>query len=147
MDWKQYVAIAALVVSIISFVLTYSLSKRTAVTGVRPVLVFEYTENAGWIIRNVGNGPALNIVVAMKGDNTDWVTPVRIPPLSKDGMFKLAWVGHSNVRTLGAYYSDIAQRRYSSTCTDDLSGTHEGNQLREWPDSEISRHWHYYERQ
>jgi hypothetical protein len=41
MDWTEYVGIVALVVSVVFFVLTYRLSRRTAVTAIRPVLVFE----------------------------------------------------------------------------------------------------------
>ena len=94
MDWKQYVSVAALIVSVVSFGLTYSLSARSAVTSVRPVLVIEYSQQDGWYVRNVGNGPALNVIVAMKDKTSDWKMPVRIPPLQKDGRFSLDWVGH-----------------------------------------------------
>ena len=141
MDWKQYVSVAALVVSIISFSLTYGLSMKSAVTSVRPVLIFEYTQQDGWSVRNVGNGPALNVLVAMKDENSDWKVPVRVPPLQKDGRFSLHWVGHLNVRTLGVTYMDIAERMYSSICTDDLSTTYDGNKLKPWVESEIAAHW------
>ena len=140
-DWKQFVSIVALLLSIITFGFTYRLSNESAVTSVRPVLIFEYTASDGWVVRNVGSGPALNVVVAMKTEASDWFDPVRVPPLSKDGYFKLTWIGHSNIRTLGAYYSDILDRRYSSICTDDLSTTHAGNQIGEWREADISRHW------
>jgi hypothetical protein len=140
-DWKQYVSVAALVVSVISFGLTHRLSAQTATMSVRPVLVFEYSEGMGWSIRNVGNGPALNVVVAERTQTPPWLKPVRIPPLPKDGTLQLGWIGHRNVRTLGATYVDISNRSYSSTCTDDLSLTEEGNVLGSWRDHEISRHW------
>ena len=145
MDWKKYIAVTALVVSIISFTLTYRLSRQSAVTSVRPVLVFEYSHKDNWGVRNVGNGPALNVIVAKKTDTTDWYNPVRIPPLAKDGQFSLAdWLyDDPNVRTLGAYYCDIVQRKYSSTCTNDLSEIHKGNKLKDWPEKEIKKHWHY----
>ena len=63
-DWKQYVSVAALVVSVTSFGLTYRLSTQTATTSVQPVLVFEYSGDIGWSVRNVGNGPALNVLLA-----------------------------------------------------------------------------------
>jgi hypothetical protein len=91
----------------------------------------------------VGNGPALDVLVAMKTDDgADWTQPMRIPPLSKDGEFALQkWPVYTNARTLGATYNDIQQRAYSTTCTDDLSAIHEGNALRTWSNSEIKRHW------
>ncbi len=141
MDWKQYVSVGALVVSVISFSLTYRLSTQTATTSVRPALVFEYSQDTGWSLRNVGNGPALNVVIAERTDTSPWANPVRVPPLPKDGKIQLAWIAHQNVRTLGATYVDIDNRSYSSSCTNDLSTTQDGNILGNWPDGEISRHW------
>jgi hypothetical protein len=141
MDWKQYVSVAALLFSLVSFSLTFGLSKSSAVTAVRPVLVFEYSESDGWSVRNVGNGPALNVLVATKNDDSDWLQPVRIPTLKRDGAFPLNWIGHLNVRTLGASYMDVSARQYSSTSTNDLSEVYEGNRLREWPEKAISAHW------
>jgi hypothetical protein len=144
MDWKQYVSLAALLVSIGSCTLSYDLSRRVAITSVRPVLTFQFDVNKGWSVRNVGNGPALDVLVAMKSDDSsDWAHPMRIPPLSKDGEFGLQeWEVYINARTLGATYSDIQQRTYTTTCTDDLSRIHEGNAMRTWSDLEIKRHWH-----
>ena len=144
-DWKLGISIVALLASVVTFSFSYHLSRQTAITSVRPVLVFEFSDNNGWRLRNVGNGPALNVVVAMKEVDSDWKKPVRIPPISQDGAFKLIMFENWNVKTLGAYYSDINQKVYSSTCTEDLSETHEGNKLKAWPDSEIGRHWHYPE--
>ena len=144
-DWKTILSILALLISVVTFSFSYSLSRKTAVTSIRPVLVFEFSDDKGWILRNVGNGPALNIVVAMKEDDTsEWKKPVRIPPLPKDGFFNLSkLVEDWNIRTLGTNYFDIGKQQYSSTCTNDLSETHKGNELKDWPDSEIGRHWQY----
>jgi hypothetical protein len=141
MDWKQYVSVAALAFSLVSFTFSYSLSSRSAVTSIRPVLVFEYTHDAGWSVRNVGSGPALNVLIASKNEGGDWRNPVRIPAIQRDGHFLLSWIGHQNIRTLGATYMDIAERDYSSTSVNDLSQTFEGNKLRAWGESEIAAHW------
>jgi len=143
MDWKQYVSAAALVVSIGSCTLSYNLSRQSAVTSVLPVLVFQYDRNSGWSLRNVGSGPALNVLVAMKKDDrADWTQPMRIPPLSKDGQFSLQkWPFYGSARMLGATYFDVQQRRYSTTCVNDVSSINEGNVLKVWPDAEIRRHW------
>ena len=141
MDWKLSVAVLAIFVSIVSFTLSYQLSKQSSIASMKPVLVFEYSPDKGWVLRNVGNGPALNVILAMKEDNSDWFNPVRIPPLSKDGEFILSWIRHSNIRTLGATYEDFMQKPYSTTCTDDLSRITEENVLMNWPENEIKRHW------
>lgn len=143
MNWTKYISALALVVSVGSFALSYNLSRESAITSVRPVLVFQFDENEGWSVRNVGNGPALDVIVAMKKDDkADWTQPMRIPPLAKDGEFSLKkWDIYTPARTLGATYRNIQEKVYSTTCTSDLSKTHEGNVLRTWPDTEIVRHW------
>jgi len=143
MDWKQYISAAALVVSIGSCTLSYNLSRQSAITSVRPVLVFQYELGSGWSLRNVGNGPALNILIAMKKDDrAEWAQPMRIPPLPKDGLFSLQkWPVYGGARVLGASYFDVQQRPYSTSCVNDLSTIQEGNVLKTWPDDAIRRHW------
>ena len=143
MGWTKYISAVALVVSIGSFGLSYNLSRESEITSVRPVLVFQFDEENGWSVRNVGNGPALDVLVAMKkNDRGNWMHPMRIPPLSKSGEFGLnKWDVYSNARTLGVTYHDIQKKPYSTTCTNDLSEPHEGNVLPTWPDSKIGRHW------
>ena len=108
MDWKQYTSVAALCVSLGSFTLSYNLSRQSAVTSVRPVLAFQFGAD-GWSIRNVGNGAALDLLIAMKtDDNSGWTQPLRIPPLSRDGEYGLQpWDVYTNARTLGATYTDV----------------------------------------
>ena len=43
-------------------------------------------QRARWSVRNVGNGPALDVLIARRTDDqSDWTYPVRIAPVSKDG--------------------------------------------------------------
>jgi len=106
LDPKDTIAIvlsfAALVVSVTTFALNYRYTRRSAVLSRKPVLVFEYYGERGWLLRNVGSGRALNVVVAQKRVGGEWFNPVRIPPLAKDGQFLLAWLGHVNTTGLGA---------------------------------------------
>jgi hypothetical protein len=131
----------ALIVSVITFALNYRHNRRSIVLARKPVLVFEYDGKAGWILRNVGNGPALNIVVAQKRVGGDWFNPVRIPPLSKDGQALLQWLGHVNSTGLGATYSDAEGSAYTSTCGNDLSRVAPGTGFGPWPENVIGRHW------
>ena len=82
----------ALLLSVVTFALNYRQSRRSAVLTRKPVLVFEYDGNSGWILRNVGAEPALNVVVGQKRADGEWFNPVRVPPLSKDGKFVLQWL-------------------------------------------------------
>jgi len=96
----------ALLVSVVTFALNYRHTRKSAVLTRKPVLVFEYDGEQGWLLRNVGAGPALNVIVAQKRVGGEWFNPVRVPPLSKDGKFLLGWLGHVNTTGLGATYVD-----------------------------------------
>lgn len=131
----------ALLVSVVTFALNYRQSRRSAVLTRKPVLVFEYDGNSGWMLRNVGIGPALNVLVAQRRGDGEWFNPVRVPPLSKDGKFVLQWLNHVNTTGLGATYTDTEQMPYTSTCGNDLSKTFEGTLFGPWPEPVIGRHW------
>jgi hypothetical protein len=143
MDFKSLLPIIALLFAIVSFGLSFTLTRRSAVSGIKPVLVFIYDGEKGWILTNIGNGPALNIVVAQKRVNGNWFNPVRVPPISKGSEFRLLWLGHVNDTGLGATYTDFQNRKYSSTCLNDLSRVYSGDKFPEWEEHEIGRHWNH----
>lgn len=97
MDWLRALEAKDVISAILSFValivsvFAFNLSRRATVLGRKPVLVFEYDGNRGWILRNVGSGPALNIIVAQKQPSGAWFNPVRVPPLAKDAEFIPKW--------------------------------------------------------
>jgi hypothetical protein len=93
------------------------------------------------VLKNIGSGPALNILVAQKRVGGEWFNPVRIPPLSKDGEYIPTWLGHVNTTGLGAIYSDSEGKPYTSTCGNDLSQVFEGAKFGPWKESDIGRHW------
>jgi hypothetical protein len=61
--WKLLFTVFAIVISTISLLLSLRQNRRTAKTGMRPILTFIFDEEKGWMIRNVGMGPALDIVI------------------------------------------------------------------------------------
>jgi len=134
-------SILALVVAVVSFTMSFMQSQNAAVTGVMPVLGFVYDEDGRWVLQNLGNGPAMNIVVAIRqNDTAGWCDPVRLPPLAQDGKLALRWVG-LDVRWLGASYTDVEGRKYTATCVNDLSVSHRGQLLPTWPEADIAKHW------
>lgn len=66
MDFKMIISLMAIFISIFTFVLNYWERRKTSISNIRPILVFHYTEEDIWKVVNVGNGPALNIVIAHK---------------------------------------------------------------------------------
>jgi hypothetical protein len=139
------VSIMALFVSMGSLVFTIWKGRYDQVTGVRPTLVFAYNDVTGWELQNIGSGPALNIVIALKEHGVDsksgkWTKPVRIPPMKKDGSFHLHWDPFNNTHGLGATYEDMWERPYTTTCGRDLNQIRRGRYLA-WQESEIKAEW------
>jgi hypothetical protein len=55
-----------IIVAVVPFGLNFWHSRRTAVSAIRPIVVFLYDIDRGWHVRNVGDGPALKVVVARR---------------------------------------------------------------------------------
>jgi hypothetical protein len=146
------ISIAAIVVSSVTFGLNYRASKIAERRLRIPVLVFVYDGVQGWLLRNVGNGPALNIEVAQKVvyDNQPsyWVNPVRVPPIARDKEVVLSWLGHDNLHGLGAVYEDFLGadegtrgRVYTVTCSSDRNLIVPERHLPAWPEADIVASW------
>jgi hypothetical protein len=141
MSEATVIAIVSVAIAGTSFLVNFWIGHRAAVRARKPVLVFVDDPQRGcWVLQNVGNGPALNVLVAQR-ESGQWFNPVLTPPLSKDSAVPLTWLGRVNVTGLGATYSDFEDRRYTSTLGGERSRTYEGNRLPEWPDGDIRRHW------
>lgn len=146
------VSIAAIVLSGVTFGLTYRASKVTERRSRIPVLVFVYNGSRGWLLRNVGNGPALNVEVAQKivfGEQAgSWIKPVRVPPVGRDEEVVLSWLEDDNLHGLGAVYEDFLSadegtpgRTYTVTCGNDRNTVVPGRHLPAWSGSEIVAQW------
>jgi hypothetical protein len=135
------IAIASLALAVTSFVVNFLVAHRAAVRARKPVLVFvDDPEGGCWVLQNVGNGPALNILVAQRAGGR-WFNPVRASPLAREAKLPLTWLGRVDTTGLGATYSDFEGRRYTSTLGGERSRTYEGERLPTWPDDEVRRYW------
>lgn len=106
----------------------------------RPILVFERID-AGWILKNVGNGPALNVEFAEGDFNGKWVEPFKLPSISKDGSFqfpKLTVAGR-----LGVKYADFNGKLYSSDCTNYITKIQKGETPAGWPKYDATKIRYY----
>lgn len=118
------ISVISAVIAAVSFVvaaLAYRLNRRNAINARRPAVVFEWDDGQGWKVRNVGNGPAVNVRVAVRGRFRGWTQFVRIPALGAGAEFKLRWVGKLNAWMLGAEYSDFAGEQYSTISQHDMN--------------------------
>ena len=114
MSSELAIATAALVFSLISFVLSFWQSVETFRAQIRPVVVVEYDTGKGWVLRNIGNGPALNILVAHR-KRGEWRNPVRVQALPVQKQFRLTWLEAASPESIVAEYEDFRQRTYSTT--------------------------------
>lgn len=136
------ISVASLALAFTSFATNFILNQRAAERARKPVLVFvDDPDEPCWVLRNVGNGPALNVLVAQRADGK-WFSPVRIPPLSKDGVYALRWLGKMSMTGLGASYADFEGRRYTSTLGGEVSHAYEGDRLPDWDGrGDIKKYW------
>lgn len=141
MDASDVIAGVAIAISAITFVITSWRAQRAEARARKPVLVFvDVPEQECWVLRNVGNGPALNIVCAQRRDG-QWFNPVRLPPLGNDASFPMPWLGRTSDTGLGSTYSDFEGSAYTTTIGNEIVRTHHGARLPHWPETEITRYW------
>ena len=116
------ISIVSVAIAFASFAVNLVLNQRTSLRARKPVVVFVDDPHEGcWVLRNVGNGPALNVLVAQRQPPHGWFNPVRVPPLGRDAVFPLRWLGRWNAGGLGATYSDFEDHRYTSTLGGEIS--------------------------
>jgi hypothetical protein len=137
---RQLLSQLPLVFSALALMISFLSFKLTDVRSVKPVLIIEYRGAPGWYSKNVGNGPALNIVVAERERN-EWFKPVRVPPLANGESRLLRWLDQTNVSSIGVTYVDIDDRRYTSVTSKDLTTIEDGNRLTKWREDDIQKQW------
>jgi hypothetical protein len=136
-----FISVVSVAIAFASLVVNFVLNHRASVRARKPVLVFvDDPEQGCWVLRNVGNGPALNVLVALRHSG-QWFNPVRVTPLGKDASFALPWLGRVNTAGLGASYSDFEDRRYTSTLGDEIARAYDGDRLPRWTEEQIKRYW------
>lgn len=102
MGTALFISVVSVGIAFASFVVNFVLNQRAAVRARKPVLVFvDDPEEGCWVLRNVGNGPSLNVLIAQRAEGR-WFNPVRVPPLGRDSSFPLRWLGRVSNTGLGA---------------------------------------------
>ena len=134
---------AAFALSVVAVTSSFYFSRVGLRTTVLPTLVFVYDEDQGWSLRNVGNGPALNVIVSHQSHEApQWIEPTRLYPLGDGEELQISWVGH-NPDKLAVSYSDAHNREYTSVTDEDLTKILAGRALPVWKESEILRLWEH----
>jgi hypothetical protein len=67
MSAATVISIASVAIALASLTVNFGLARRAAVRARKPVLVFvDEPARGAWVLHNVGNGPALNVLVAQR---------------------------------------------------------------------------------
>lgn len=108
---------------------SFRLSHRTSI---RPVLIFSNADHADheettWYVENVGNGPALNVILCGGRSLTDLDSAgsLIIPGFAKGARERLSFIELKGV--LVAKYCDVHGHKYTSTCFDNFNRLEEGD--------------------
>jgi hypothetical protein len=153
MNAEAWVATVAAIIAALSLVSNYFIYKRTIITGKRPVIVFEFDEASGWKVVNIGKGPALNLVISVRGKWTPWRHPVSVPSMREEGEFRLHWLARLQVCMIGATYTDLDGLEYTTIGQHNRHKIDEGHTLDSYLEhdkdylvgSESMRHWNVEE--
>jgi len=137
-------SILAVAVSIIVFVDNRIRALSAARLARQPALVFTWDATALlWTLRNIGNGPALDVVIAQRVGGS-WSHALRMPELAADGIESVPprWIeAFGSDPGLGARYRSITNEEYWTTTGNDRSTIAAGPGP-ELPEP-IEPHWMY----
>ena len=101
-------------ISAVVAVISACIAWRAVTRNLRPVLVFVRDQHKVWFVKNVGTGPALDVLVAEKDrDEQGWQRFKRLPPLPKDGQISLP----SAPSFFAVTYNDAENKPYSTICS------------------------------
>lgn len=135
-------------------------------TNSEPVIVFIWDNDKHcYYIKNVGKGPAMNIIVTYINDteSPDWKNPVKCYSLEPNGTIDIDWGLKSGgilfsrrhdqgmpsdyvngVTKLAAIYSSanfLIKQTYTSVFEDETIHIRKGNKIRQWTGKELFRIW------
>jgi hypothetical protein len=140
-DIHDDLSIAALAVSLVSFVVTLFLTIRRDAVALRPMLIFTYRAT-GWHVDNVGNGPALDVIFTRRrGKDISTDTHVRLPALPKGAEFLLHFARRDNENRFIATYTDSDGRPFTSGSRHDVSKISKGWKAVKRPDAAAVERW------
>lgn len=135
------ISFVALILSIVATVSSIYFSNIGMKTNVLPSMAFVYENVKGWSVRNVGNGPALNVIIAHQNQGTDtWIAPTRLYPVPKDETVHIRWVGLKPSKLM-AIYTDVQNRSYITITDKGHTVIQRGTPSMSWQENEIKNIW------
>lgn len=130
MDTGTVIATLSLILSALALVITYVVSRNTERATARPVLVFSLRSEGVWQLQNVGNGPAVSILVGETGREQQWFNITNCYPLAAGASIDLPWLRSAN--ELAVVYTDIFQRQMTTHCASNRNTVSVTNEHPDW---------------
>jgi hypothetical protein len=158
MSASDYISAIALIGSLVATAVAFIQANRITALSRRPILAIQYDGSIErWVVRNVGYGPAFNVVIAQQKEDGDesWYNPVGLPTIPKDQSFTLEWLGGDYgtptlACSLGVRYADFLDKhtesRHFAYTRYDRCFVYPPNQLPSWimpayTVGEVRRYW------
>ena len=123
-------AAIAIVISLVSLLFSVVAFARTQRASVRPVLVFTLGSDRVWMMKNIGRGPAMDVLVGEQTEDGIWTQVIRCNPIAAGEATSLPWLEYA--WELAATYRDVDNRDYTSRCRDHLNKTVTRNEFPDW---------------
>jgi hypothetical protein len=122
----------SLAVSLAAVAVSYYCFRLALRRSVKPVLVFSHEgqgkdDKSVWHVENVGNGPAINVILAGRNVERQWKQSLILPALATGSRFRLTWITHTGA--LVAIYSDSSGGMYTTECFDSRNRIFAGNRF------------------
>ena len=112
---ERLISSLSLLLSLCALVVSVVLFRKTRQGTVQPMLVFARRDDDKlWHLQNVGNGPALNLVVVEGHRAEGWATTTNCDAPAAGGSIALSWLKIAS--KLGAAYTDVYGRPYHTIC-------------------------------
>lgn len=130
MSAEIIILILSTVISLIAVALSYYTFQRTLRASARPVLIFSLRSETLWQLQNVGNGPAINILVGEMNNKREWVNITNCYPLAAGATVPLLWLKHGV--QLATVYTDIYGESLTTHCASNWNKVTNENEFPHW---------------
>jgi hypothetical protein len=127
--------IPTVIVAIATGLIAWSshISNRILHAGSMPVLIFfvDRKKHPAWILKNVGKGIALNVLVVHENSIGEIGEPIRdYNCLSPEDHFRIKWEEYPY--KLIAQYQDVYQNKYTVVCVKNINSIHHFELYKNW---------------
>jgi hypothetical protein len=129
----------ALATSVVSLAVSWYTHRDTARASARPVLIFSARTDSLWQVQNVGNGPALDVLVGDRNESGQYPRITGCYPLAAGASASLTWQQYPH--GWAATYADIFGNVFTTVCADHKNNVYGFNRFAAW--RPVTSEWLY----